>query len=63
MFATVNILEGLDFRVNFGPDMIFNRQGIFIGAQTQSKQGAGNQSEMREQRTLIAQDINAHIAR
>ena len=32
--------------------MIFNRQGIFIGAQTQSKQGAGNQAEMREQRTF-----------
>ena len=52
LFATVNLYEGLDFRVNFGPDMIFNRQGIFIGAQTQSKQGAGNQSEMREQRTF-----------
>src|SRR5688572_56824 len=52
LFGTVNILEGLDFRVNFGPDMIFNRQGIFIGAQTQSKQGAGNQAEMREQRTF-----------
>ena len=52
LFATVNLLEGLDYRVNFGPDMIFNRQGIFIGAQTQSKQGAGNQAEMREQRTF-----------
>jgi TonB-linked SusC/RagA family outer membrane protein len=52
LFATVNLYEGLDFRVNFGPDMIFNRQGIFIGAQTQSKQGAGNQAEMREQRTF-----------
>jgi TonB-linked SusC/RagA family outer membrane protein len=52
LFATMNLYEGLDFRVNFGPDMIFNRQGIFIGAQTQSKQGAGNQAEMREQRTF-----------
>jgi TonB-linked SusC/RagA family outer membrane protein len=52
LFATVNLLEGLDFRVNFGPDMIFNRQGIFIGAQTQSKQGAGNEAQMREQRTF-----------
>ena len=52
MFATVNLLPGLDYRVNFGPDMTFNRNGIFIGAQTQSKQGAGNQSEMREQRTF-----------
>src|SRR5829696_8031585 len=52
LFATVNLAPGLDFRMNFGPDMIFNRQGIFIGAQTQSKQGAGNQAEMREQRTF-----------
>jgi TonB-linked SusC/RagA family outer membrane protein len=52
LFATVNLVPGLDYRVNFGPDMTFNRQGIFIGAQTQSKQGAGNQSEMREQRTF-----------
>jgi TonB-linked SusC/RagA family outer membrane protein len=52
LFATVNLIPGLDYRVNFGPDMIFNRQGIFIGAQTQSKQGAGNQAEMREQRTF-----------
>ena len=52
LFATVNILEGLDYRVNFGPDMIFNRNGIFIGAQTQSKQGAGNEAQMREQRTF-----------
>ena len=52
LFATLNLMPGLDYRVNFGPDMTFNRQGIFIGAQTQSKQGAGNQSEMREQRTF-----------
>jgi TonB-linked SusC/RagA family outer membrane protein len=52
LFANVNLAQGLDFRVNFGPDMTFNRNGIFIGAETQSKQGAGNQSEMREQRTF-----------
>ena len=52
LFAQVNLLEGLDYRVNFGPDMIFNRNGIFIGAQTQSKQGAGNEAQMREQRTF-----------
>ena len=52
LFATLNLAPGLDYRVNFGPDMTFNRNGIFIGAQTQSKQGAGNQAEMREQRTF-----------
>jgi TonB-linked SusC/RagA family outer membrane protein len=52
LFANVNLAPGLDYRVNFGPDMTFNRNGVFIGAETQSKQGAGNQSEMREQRTF-----------
>jgi TonB-linked SusC/RagA family outer membrane protein len=52
LFATLNFAEGLDYRVNFGPDMIFNRNGVFIGAQTQAKQGAGNQAEMREERTF-----------
>jgi TonB-linked SusC/RagA family outer membrane protein len=52
LFATLNLVPGLDYRVNFGPDMTFNRNGVFIGAQTQSKQGAGNQAEMREGRTF-----------
>lgn len=52
LFATVNLVPGLDYRVNFGPDMTFNRQGIFIGAFTASKQGGGNQAEMRDQRVF-----------
>src|SRR5439155_2076815 len=52
LFATVNLANGLDYRVNFGPDFTLNRNGVFIGAQTQSKQGAGNQAEMRQQTTF-----------
>ena len=52
LFAQVNLADGLDYRVNFGPDITFNRNGTFIGAQTQSKQGAGNESSMRDQRTF-----------
>jgi len=52
LFATVNLAPGLDYRVNFGPDMTFNRNGIFVGAQTQRKQGAGNEATMSETRTF-----------
>jgi TonB-linked SusC/RagA family outer membrane protein len=52
LFATVNLAEGLDYRANFGPDFTFNRNGQFIGAQTQSKQGAGTDESIRDQKTL-----------
>jgi TonB-linked SusC/RagA family outer membrane protein len=52
LFGTLNILPGLDYRVNFGPDMTFERNGQFLGAQTQDRQGAGNRAIMREQRTF-----------
>ena len=52
LFATVNLAEGLDYRANFGPDLTFNRNGTFIGAQTQSKQGAGTDESVRDQKTF-----------
>ena len=52
LFATLNIAEGLDYRANFGPDLTFNRNGTFIGAQTQSKQGAGTDESIRDQKTF-----------
>lgn len=52
LFATMNLLEGLDYRVNFGPDLTFQRNGQFVGAQTQANQGAGNNASIREQKTF-----------
>ncbi|MDB4882327.1 MAG: TonB-dependent outer membrane protein SusC/RagA, partial [Gemmatimonadetes bacterium] len=52
LFASVNLLDGLDYRVNFGPDLTFQRNGTFIGSQTQSKQGAGSDASMRDQKTF-----------
>ena len=52
LFASYNILEGLDYRVNFGPDLTFDRQGIFVGAQTQRKQGAGSDASIRDRKTF-----------
>lgn len=37
VYAEVNILEGLKYRVNFGPDFTINRYGRFIGAQTNAR--------------------------
>jgi TonB-linked SusC/RagA family outer membrane protein len=52
LFAQARIMEGLDYRVNFGPDLTFERNGQFIGAQTQANQGAGSQAEIRNRRTF-----------
>ena len=52
LFASVDLLPGLAYRANFGPDLTFERNGQFIGAQTQANQGAGNQAEIRNRRTF-----------
>jgi TonB-linked SusC/RagA family outer membrane protein len=52
LFATLNLAEGLDYRANFGPDLTFNRNGQFVGAQTQQQQGAGTVQSMRDQKTF-----------
>ena len=52
LFATLNLADGLDYRANFGPDLTFNRTGTFIGAETQSKQGAGTDQSIRDQKTF-----------
>ncbi|CAN5884277.1 TonB-dependent receptor [soil metagenome] len=52
LFGTLNLADGLDYRVNFGPDFTFLRNGQFTGAQTQANQGAGNQAQIRDQKTF-----------
>ena len=44
IYAEVNILEGLKYRVNFGPDFTINRYGRFIGAQTNARKGGDPQA-------------------
>jgi TonB-linked SusC/RagA family outer membrane protein len=41
LFANVNLADGLDYRISYGPDLTFFRNGVFIGAETQDKQGSG----------------------
>ncbi|ADB36505.1 SusC/RagA family TonB-linked outer membrane protein [Spirosoma linguale] len=45
VYAEVNILEGLKYRVNFGPDFTINRFGRFIGAQTNARKGGDPQAQ------------------
>lgn len=40
LYIEANILKGLTYRVNFGPDFIISRAGRFIGAQTNANQGS-----------------------
>jgi TonB-linked SusC/RagA family outer membrane protein len=37
IYAEANIIDGLKYRVNFGPDFTINRYGRFIGAQTNAR--------------------------
>ncbi|QRR01214.1 SusC/RagA family TonB-linked outer membrane protein [Dyadobacter sandarakinus] len=39
LYAEVSILQGLKYRVNFGPDFSLSRAGRFIGAQTNDIKG------------------------
>lgn len=39
IFAEAQIIEGLKYRVNFGPDFTIARYGRFIGAQTNARKG------------------------
>ncbi|WP_461131496.1 SusC/RagA family TonB-linked outer membrane protein [Spirosoma aerophilum] len=45
VYAEVNILDGLKYRVNFGPDFTINRFGRFIGAQTNARKGGDPQAQ------------------
>jgi TonB-linked SusC/RagA family outer membrane protein len=39
VYASVNILDGLNYRVNFGPDVTISRLGRFVGAFTNAQKG------------------------
>ena len=52
LFATVSLLNGLDYRVNFGPDITYDRRGIFIGAFTEQNQGNGTNASLHESRVF-----------
>lgn len=44
LYAEVKILEGLKYRVNFGPDFTIQRNGRFVGAATNARKGGDPQA-------------------
>ncbi|QJD81332.1 SusC/RagA family TonB-linked outer membrane protein [Spirosoma rhododendri] len=49
VYAEATILEGLKYRVNFGPDFSLRRDGRFIGAQTNARKGGDPQAASTSQ--------------
>jgi TonB-linked SusC/RagA family outer membrane protein len=52
LFAQASLADGLDYRVNFGPDISYQRRGLFHGAQTQVNQGTGADGSLWNDRTF-----------
>ncbi|WP_341227852.1 TonB-dependent receptor [uncultured Arcticibacterium sp.] len=44
MFAEVKIIDGLKYRMNFGPDIDISRSGRFVGSQTNARKGGDPQA-------------------
>ncbi len=47
VYAEIKILEGLKYRVNFGPDFTIQRNGSFVGATTNARKGGDPQASTR----------------
>ena len=52
LFATANLAEGLDYRINFGPDLTYARTGVFHGAETSSRQGSPADAQINNAHTF-----------
>lgn len=49
LYAEAKIIDGLKYRVNFGPDFAIERGGRFIGAQTNARKGGDPQAAIYNQ--------------
>jgi TonB-linked SusC/RagA family outer membrane protein len=52
LFATANLAEGLDYRINFGPDITYARLGFFHGAETSNRQGSPPDGQIKNDHTF-----------
>ena len=52
LFASAHLAEGLDYRVNFGPDVTYARVGVFHGSETSSRQGSPPDGQIRNDHTF-----------
>lgn len=46
LYAEYKIIDGLTYRVNFGPDFSINRSGRFVGSMTNAKKGGNNEASV-----------------
>jgi TonB-linked SusC/RagA family outer membrane protein len=49
LYGEWNILEGLTYRVNFGPDFSIRRSGRFVGSLTNERRGGDNIASVRNE--------------
>ena len=49
-YAQVNLLPGLKYRVNFGPDFRYFNNGIYIDAQSTIRNGSPNMASIKDQK-------------
>jgi len=52
VFADYYLTQALNWRLNFGADLTFSRQGQFWGAETQAMQGSGANAALQQARTF-----------
>ncbi|NWJ49810.1 MAG: TonB-dependent receptor [Bacteroidetes bacterium] len=49
LYAQLNILPGLKYRINFGPDFRFYKNGVYIDAMSVSRNGSPNYASLQNQ--------------
>jgi TonB-linked SusC/RagA family outer membrane protein len=52
LFSNLKLFEGVDWRVNFGPDIAYATRGQFRGAETQANFGTGADALNRDERSF-----------
>lgn len=51
-YIEANILKGLKYKLLFGPDIRYSRQGVFQGSLTNSRRGADPAAELENEKTF-----------
>lgn len=52
MYLEANIIEGLQYKLLFGPDIRYRRRGVFQGRFTNARRGADPAAELENEKTL-----------
>ena len=52
LFSELQLVEGLRWRVNFGPDLVFREQGVFRGSQTNVRRLSPADASREDESTL-----------